>query len=402
MHVDLHGEKLAGRFVLIRRDGSSEGKQWLLLHKHDDDAVAGWDPEDHDRSVKTGRTNDEVKADPDFTWDSDAPADAAATPVGPGAWPTPTEDEFEALGDFNREGTWQYQGRELRVTNLDKQLYPGRPGESAITKREVIAYHAAVAPHMLPYLVGRAVNFHRYPNGATKPGFWNKEHPASAPGWVSRWHNDDADPDETQWYTVLDSPPALAWAANYGGAVEIHPWNSTVGAPQQPRWAFIDLDPGEHTSWDDLVLLAVLHRTALDQLAVRAMPKVTGRRGIQIWIPVGPGYTFDDTRNWVERLSRMVGQTVPQLVSWEWRKDQRDGRARLDYTQNAINKTLVAPFGARPAPGGPVSVPIEWADLDDPALRPDRWTMRTVLDRLDGTGDPLRPLIGLDQQLPHL
>ena len=403
VHFDLHGDKLAGRFVLIRRDDRSGGKeQWLLLHKNDDEAVVGWNPEDHDRSVKSGRTNDEVKADPDFTWDSHAPADVAATPVGPGAWAAPTEDELGALESLKREGTWRLQGRELRVTNLDKQLYPGRDREAAITKREVIAYHAAIAPHMLPYLTGRAVNLHRFPSGATKPGFWQKAHPDHAPDWVTRWHNDDAAPDETQWYSVLDSPPALAWAANYGGAVEIHPWNSTTDAPNRPRWAFIDLDPGEHTTWEDLILLAGLHRTALEHLALRAMPKVTGRRGIQIWIPVGPGYSFDDTRAWVEGLSRMIGQAVPELVSWEWRKDRRGGLARLDYTQNAINKTLVVPFGARPAPGAPVSVPIEWAELDDPDLRPDRWTIRTVLERLEATGDPLRPLVGLDQRLPKL
>ena len=77
------------------------------------------------------------------------------------------------------------------------------------------------------------------------------------------------------------------------------------------------------------------------------------------------------------------------------------GLARLDYTQNAINKTLVAPFSARPAPGAPVSVPIEWDELDDPDLRPDRWTIRTVLDRLAAVGDPLRPLIGRQQKLPE-
>jgi bifunctional non-homologous end joining protein LigD len=279
-------------------------------------------------------------------------------------------------------------------------LYPGRDGEPEITKREVIAYHAAIAPFMLPYLTGRPVNLHRFPDGAAKSGFWHKEHPDHAPDWVARWHNDDADPDETQWYTVVDSPPALAWVANYGGAVGIHPWTSTARRPDQPTWAFVDLDPGAETSWDDLLLLADLHRTALDHLHVRAAPKVTGKRGIQIWIPVAPRYTFADTRAWVEQLSRTIGQTVPELVSWEWEKRRRGGLARLDYTQNAVNKTLVVPFGARPAPGAPVSVPITWDELDDPDLRPDRWSMRTVLDRLEEAGDPLRPLIGLEQDLP--
>ncbi|MGV3759563.1 MAG: DNA polymerase ligase N-terminal domain-containing protein [Actinomycetota bacterium] len=403
VHVDLHGEKLAGRFVLVRRDGQPADKeQWLLLHKHDDHAVDGWDPEDHDRSVKSGRTNDEVAAAPDHEWHSDAPAATAATPVGAGAWAAPTGDELDALAGLGKEGRWRFQERELRVTNLDKVLYPGRGGEPEITKREVIAYHAAIAPHMLPYLVGRPVNLNRFPGGATTKGFWHKEHPDHAPDWVTRWRYEGADPDETQWYSVLDSPPSLAWAANYGGAVEIHPWTSTADRPDRPSWALVDLDPGEETAWEDLLLLATLHRTALEHLGVQGMPKVTGKRGIQIWIPVAERYTFDDTRAWVERLSRTIGRTVPELISWEWQKDKRGGKARLDYTQNAMNKTLVVPFGARPAPGAPVSVPIGWEELDDPELRPDRWTIRTVLDRLAETGDPLGPLVGLPQELPPL
>jgi bifunctional non-homologous end joining protein LigD len=400
VHVDLHGEKLRGRFVLVRRDDKPAGKeQWLLLHKHDDHAVAGWNAEDHPTSVKTGRTNDEVAADPDAEWHSDRPAAAAAVRT---TWAPPTAEEIDALAALGREGDWSFGGHELRVTNLDKELYPGRDGEPPVTKREVLAYHAAIAPHLLPYLVGRPVNVHRYPGGAAKPGFWQKAHPDHAPDWMASWVNDDADPGETERYTVVDSPPALVWVANYGGAVELHPWTSTAGDPQRPTWAFVDIDPGERTAPDDLLLLATLHRTALDHLGVQAMPKLSGRRGIQIWIPVEPRYTFDETRAWVERLSRLIGDRVPELVSWEWQKDRRNGLARLDYTQNAINKTLVAPFSARPAPGAPVSVPITWDELDDRQLRADRWTIRTVLDRLADAGDPLRPLLGAAQRLPKL
>ncbi len=122
----------------------------------------------------------------------------------------------------------------------------------------------------------------------------------------------------------------------------------------------------------------------------------------QVWIPVVPGYSFDDTRAWVERLSRTVGKVVPELVSWKWEVKARGGRARLDYTQNAVNKTLVAPYSPRPRPGAPVSVPIAWSELDDPDLRPDRWTIRTVLDRLATRGDPFRALLGSAQQLPAI
>ena len=139
-----------------------------------------------------------------------------------------------------------------------------------------------------------------------------------------------------------------------------------------------------------------------DRERTRRTPKVSGRRGIQIWIPVATGHTFDDTRTFVERLSRLIGNAVPDLVSWEWNKSKREGLARLDFTQNAVNKTLVAPFSVRAAPGGPVSVPITWDELDDPDLTPDRWTIHTIGHRVDTLGDPLAPLIGRQQQLPQL
>jgi bifunctional non-homologous end joining protein LigD len=406
LHFDLEGEKLRGRFVLVRTDRGQQAsgkEQWLLLHKHDDFAVEGWEPEAWPQSVKTGRTNDQVAAAPESLWRSDLPAGEAEQRLRPDipTWDPPTEDELAALDALKQEGQWELQGRPVRLTNLDKVLFPARPGEAPVTKRDLVRYAARIGPWLVPYLWDRAVNLHRYPGGVDKPGFWHKEVPSHAPAWLTRWHNDDADPDETQWYFVVDSVPALVWMANYG-AIELNPWTSATRSPREPTWALIDVDPGTHTSWEELLVLTRLYRAALDHLGVTGQPKATGRRGIQIWVPIATGYTFDDTRSWVETISRAIGRTVPDLVSWEWIKTDRNGLARLDYTQNAINKTLVAPFSTRPGPGAPVSVPIEWDELDDDELRPDRWTIRTVFERLERHGDPLRELIGLQQRLPPL
>ena len=398
-HAEVHGSKLRGRLVLVRRDGEDGDRNWMLLHKHDEHAVEGWDAEDHPRSVISGRTNDEVKADPDRLWRSDAPAAEASVSLLPEPLP---DDAITALGELGKEGTWEVFGRSLKVTNLDKVLFPARDGRSRpVTKRELLAYTARIAPIALPYLEGRALNLHRYPDGAEEKGFWHKQRPSHAPEWLEGWDNPDADPGETTTYIVASEPAALVWVANFG-ALEWHPWTSRTSAPHEPTYALIDLDPGERTSWDDLLALARLHRTALEHLGVTARAKVTGRRGIQIWVPIVAGYTFDDTRAWVERLSRTVGKVVPDLVSWKWEKKARGGLARLDYTQNAINKTLVGPYSPRPGAGAPVSVPIAWDELDDPGLRPDRWTVRTVLDRLAERGDPFRALLGAAQELPEI
>jgi len=411
LHADVYGEKLHGRLILIRRgQESSGGEQWLLLHKHDEHAVDGWDPEDYPRSALSGRTNDEVKADPERMWRSDLPASQASValraPAGRSGtdWldaDRPAADELAALDALGPGGTWEIFGRALRLTNLDKVLFPARPGEQPVTKREFVGYAARIAPVVLPYLAGRPLNMHRYPNGADAKGFWHKQLPGHAPRWVPRWDNPEADSGETATYLVVDEPAALVWAANFG-ALEWHAWTSRADQPDLPTYALIDIDPGSTTSWHDVLLLARLHRTALTHLGVRGEPKLTGRRGIQIWIPIARGPSFAETRKWVEHISRAVGEVVPGLVSWKWDVHESGGHARLDYTQNAVNKTLVAPYSPRAAAGAPVSAPIDWDELDDPGLRPDAFTIRTVLGRIARRGDPFRSILATSQALPPI
>jgi len=387
LHFNLDGEKLAGRFVLVQR-GRTE-RDWLLIKKDDDAAHGGWNPEDHPRSVKSGRTNDEVLAAPAQTWSSSA------------SWAAPTADELAALDDLSGRARWQVGECAVPLSGLDDVVFPATGGQRPLTRRDLVRYLTTMAPTILPYLADRAIVLHRYPDGIGHDGIWHRSALRNAPDWIRRWRHDDATSGKAADAIVVESAAALAWLAGQG-VVELHPWLSTVDDPQRPTWAMVDIDPGASTTFDDVLALARLHRTALDHLGLEARPRVTGRRGIQIWIPIARRHSFDETRAWVESLSRMVASTVPDLVSWEWEIDRRKGRARLDYTQNAINKTLVAPFSPRPAAGAPVSVPIEWDELDDPELRPDRWTIDTVGARLAEHGDPLAPLVGVAQSLPEL
>jgi bifunctional non-homologous end joining protein LigD len=200
---------------------------------------------------------------------------------------------------------------------------------------------------------------------------------------------------------LADSAAVLAWVANEA-AIDIHPSTYRIGAPDRPTWALVDIDPGATTTWAETLVLARLYRTALEHLGVRGFPKLSGQRGIQVWIPIKPIYGFDQTRDWVAALSRTVATAAPTLVSWQWEKSRRDGLARLDYTQNAWNKTLVAPYSVRPVAGGAVSAPISWDELDDPELSPGRWTLRTVMDRIRDRGDLFEPALALEQLLPEL
>jgi DNA ligase D, 3''-phosphoesterase domain/DNA polymerase LigD, ligase domain len=334
--------------------------------------------------------------------------------VRPYAWAA-TPEELAALDGMSKDGSWSVGGFELKVTNLDKVLFKPRAGDpepdgtaapagllpAPITKRELIRYFARIAPAMLPHLEERPLNLHRFPNGADGPGFWQKDIPESAPSWLRRWREVGVSERDANEHLIGDRVAALAWLGNQA-AFEVHAWTSRLDAPDRPTFALIDIDPGTKTTWDETLTLARLYRTALDHLGVRGYAKTTGQRGVQVWIPVEPRYSFRETSDWVERLSRAVGATVPDLVSWEWAKERRGGRARLDYTQNASIKTLVAPYAVRPADGAPVSTPIAWAELDDPDLRSDRWTVRTVVDRVDRLGDLFAPVQTDLQVLPPL
>ena len=334
-----------------------------------------------------------------------AEAMASASPASTSAASTSAaSDELSALEALGKEGVWRVGGHDVKLTNLDKPLFEGRAGDAPITKRELIAYYARIAPTMLPHLAGRPLNLHRFPNGAAAPGFWQKNLPASAPTWLTRWHETGVDgrsDRDANDHLIADGPAALAWLANQA-SFEIHAWTGRLPDPWQPSFALIDIDPGEKTTWEETLVLARLYRTALRHLGVRGYPKTTGQRGIQVWIPIVPKYDFAATSAWVERISRAIGGTVPDLVSWEWQKDARKGRARLDYTQNASIKTLVAPYSVRPAPGAPVSAPITWDELDDPDLRPHRWTIRDIVERVAVVGDLFEPAQTDAQVLPEV
>jgi bifunctional non-homologous end joining protein LigD len=314
-----------------------------------------------------------------------------------------TPAELEALAAMPKEGVWSIGGRQLKLTNLDKVLFPplDGSGDPPITKRELIRYFVRIGPAILPHLAERPLNLHRFPNGVGGPSFWQKDLPSTVPDWLRRWTEVGVAERDANSHLVADEVATLAWLANQA-AFEIHAWTGRLDAPERPTFALVDIDPGERTTWDETLVIARLYRAAFEHVGVRAYPKLTGKRGIQAWLPIVPKYTFSETSAWVERLSRAIGAMVPELVSWEWSVAERKGRARLDYTQNTFIKTLVAPYAVRPAAGAPVSAPISWAELDDPALRPNSFTIRNEVDRVAELGDLYAGAQTDAQELPKL
>ena len=344
LHVDVFGQKLRGRFVLIRTSPPGDKEQWLLLHKHDEFAVAGYDAEDHPKSAVSGRTNDEVQADPDRLWRSDLPAAQASIELKPD---TPTSEVMAELDAFGAGGTWHVYDRTIRLSNLDREVVGGR---GAVTKRDLVRYAAQIAPVV----------------GAHLDGCELEVSAARAPDWVERRNG----------HVVVTEPAALIWAVNFG-AVEwrLEPTRSI---------AVIELAPPDRVRWMDVLVVARLYRAALEHLGVVARPMLTGAPALMIWIPTDGSAP----RDWTQTLTQSVAAVVPDEIGRAWQVGE-------------ASTPVLAPYSPRERPRAPVAVPLEWDELDDAKLRAATWTIRTVFDRLAERPDPFRALVRHSQRLPR-
>lgn len=330
------------------------------------------------------------------------PSERAAAPPSPnrvkkGSEPPRRQDPDESaalatLRTLHGNAHWEIAGRKLPLTNLDKVLWPA----DGITKRDMIEYYVRMAPYMLPYLRDRPLSMQVFPDGINGKSFWRKDKPTHAPAWIESWTYHG---EKSKTYIVVNEVATLAWVAN-AGVIDLHPWHSRMDAPNEPDWAVFDLDPFEPATFQDVVDIARLVKAALDHYGMHGVIKTSGQTGLQIYVPVRRGPDYSAVRHWVEEVGRAIDQAAPGRVSWEWAVARRTGRIRIDYTQNIINKTLAAPYSLRPAPGAPVSTPITWEELDDPDLRPDRWTITTIAERVAERGDVFAPVLHADQDLP--
>ena len=315
---------------------------------------------------------------------------------------------------------WRVGGDELKLTNLDKPLFePREPdGGGPVTKRELIRYYASIAPTMLRHVEDRPLNLQRFPNGAGAPGFWQKDIPETAPKWLTRWHETGVDgrtDRDANDHLLADRAASLAWLGNQA-SFEIHAWTGRLPDPWRPTFAYIDIDPGEKTTLEETLVLARLYRTALGHLGVRGYPKTTGKRGIQIWIPIEPKYGFDETSSWVERVSRArrldrpgshllgveeggpQGTCAPRLHAEREHQDPR--RAVLGSAGHRRARLHADRMGRARRPGPPPR------PLDDPHDRRPRGRegrpLRAGPDRRPGTPASLiaaRPRPGRDARM---
>jgi bifunctional non-homologous end joining protein LigD len=279
------------------------------------------------------------------------------------------------------------------LTHGERVLFP----EAGFTKADVFAYFRDVAPLMVPALEGRPLALQQWPRGVDEPGFF-RQGVQGTPDWLTTvciHHEARSLP-----HVVVDRPESLLWLANQS-ALTLHVWSSRVAHLEEPDWVVFDLDPGPAGTFDDLIQLATSLRRYLEELELASVPKTSGKRGLHVLVPLAPGHTYEQVRQFAHRTFDALAGQHPELATTERSKDWRQGRLYLDADQNAWGKTLVAPYSLRALPHAPVSTPLAWSEVT-PRLDPRRFTLDTVRRRLDKVGDLFAPALTGGQMLPHV
>ena len=284
-------------------------------------------------------------------------------------------------------------GRELRLTNLEKVLWP----DAGIRKADLIDYYLKVAGVLLPHLAGRPLTFTRYPDGIAGESFYQKDLPEHAPGWVKTFvYRGQEHPIR---FVLAEDRATLAWLGNQA-CLEIHPAPWRVDRPDRPDRLVIDLDPAAPATFAEARRVAVMVRALLQQLGITGFPKTSGATGIHVFIPLVPEAGPEEVTATAEMLARVLHAARPDLVTLERAVKKRTGKVYVDYLQNARGRIMVAPYSPRPLPGAPVSAPFSWDELGH--ISPGDFTLRTMPERLARRGDLAAGLLGPGHRLAEI
>jgi bifunctional non-homologous end joining protein LigD len=304
--------------------------------------------------------------------------------------------------------TVQVGGRQLSVSNLDKVYWPA----TGTTKAELLRYVAAIAPAMLPHLAHRPVTLKRYPEGVDGQSFFEKRCPSHRPDWLGttwlpkRGPGSSGSRHEVIEHCDLADVAAMVWAANLG-ALELHVPMARAPDPTIPRAVVFDLDPGAPADVVTCGEVALHLKEVFDRLSLTAVPKTSGGKGLQLYVPLNrDGVGYDDTRDFSREIAQLLERVHPTLVVSTQTKTERVGKVLIDWYQNHLTKTTVCVYSPRARERPTVSTPVTWDEIDDAVRRQDasllRFEMDEVLDRVEQLGDLFAPVAELEQDLPKL
>lgn len=298
----------------------------------------------------------------------------------------------------------EVDGRELKLTNLDKVLYP----KAGFTKGEVVDYYAKVADAMVPHLKGRAVTLRRFPEGVEDldSAFFEKRCPKHRPKWV-KTTNVRAGPNAGNIdFCVCDGRPTLIWMAQLA-AIELHPSLSLGRAPTRPTVLAFDLDPGPPANVVDCCRVALRLRDMFGHFGVQSFPKTSGSKGMQVYIPLNSkAVNYDKTKPFAKAIAQLLEKQTPDLVVSKMKKVERGGRVFVDWSQNHRSKTTIAVYSLRARERPTASTPLTWDEVENAAANEDADSLvfdaSAVLDRIERHGDLFAPVLELEQELPAL
>jgi bifunctional non-homologous end joining protein LigD len=289
--------------------------------------------------------------------------------------------------------TVQVDGRRIRLSNLDKVLYPA----TGFTKGEVIDYYARIAPVLLPHLADRPLTLRRYPDGVAAEGFYDKDAARHAPQWlrvVRLPTPGSAKAHDEIGYAVVDGLPALVWAANLAG-LELHvpQWRvGPCGKPRPPDLLVFDLDPGPSTTVVECARVAEVIRDVVAADGLECYPKTSGAKGLQVYAAVRVT-DAEDTSRYARRVAERLAAQRPGEVVARMARAARRGKVLVDWSQNNPAKTTVAPYSLRGRDRPTVSTPVAWEEIAGCARPEDLvFTTEEVLDRVQRHGDLFAPL----------
>ena len=275
--------------------------------------------------------------------------------------------------------------RPLLLSNVDKIFFP----DAGYTKGDLIQYYASIAPVLLHHLEGRPITMARYPDGITGESFYEKR----APGHQPPWMRTVSVPSESQGgdieFLLADSPEALMWFANMG-CIEIHPFHARVSDLDCPTYAIFDFDPSPGSDWNQVVAAVRLTKVALDQLGLEGYPKLSGSRGMHVYVPLEPVHDYARVRRFVAAVAAQLVAANPDDLTVEWDRSKRGGRVFIDHNRNASGQTVVAVYSVRPRAGAPVSAPLTWEEVGTVAN--GDITIANLWERLHRVGDLFAPV----------
>jgi len=298
----------------------------------------------------------------------------------------------------------EVDGRELKLTNLDKVLYP----EAGFSKGEMVDYYAKVAEAMVPHLKGRAVTLRRFPEGVEDldSAFFEKRCPKHRPKWV-KTTNVRAGPNAGNIdFCVCDGRPTLVWMAQLA-AIELHPSLSLGRAPTRPTVLAFDLDPGAPADIVDCCRVALRLRDMFGHFGVESFAKTSGSKGMQVYVPLNSKkVSYETTKPFAKAIAQLLEKQTPDQVVSKMKKVERGGKVFVDWSQNHQSKTTVAVYSLRARERQTASTPVTWDEVAAVADSGDKsklvFEADAVLDRIDRHGDLFAPVLELEQELPEL